>query len=80
MLAEDRHIAAARVCADVEDDPSRYRHFAIPRWIDAGLSPKTVQTVASHSSIQVTLDRYGYLFKSDAHKKAMVAIAVDMFD
>jgi len=38
-----------------------------------------VQTFAGHSSLQVTMDRYGHLFKSDDHKKAMDAIAVDMF-
>jgi integrase len=55
------------------------RHFAISCWIEAGLSPKTVQTFAGHSSLQVTMDRYGHLFKSDDHKKAMDAIAKSMF-
>lgn len=54
------------------------RHFAVSCWIDAGLSPKTVQTFAGHSSLQVTMDRYGHMFKSDDHKKAMDAIAADM--
>jgi integrase len=51
------------------------RHFAISCWIDAGLPPKTVQTFAGHSSLQVTMDRYGHLFRSDAHGRAMDAIA-----
>jgi integrase len=51
------------------------RHFAISTWIEAGLSPKTVQTFAGHSSLQVTMDRYGHLFKSDDHKAAMNTIA-----
>lgn len=51
------------------------RHFAISSWIDAGLTPKTVQTFAGHSSLQVTMDRYGHLFPSDDHKKAMDAIS-----
>jgi integrase len=55
------------------------RHFAVSCWIEAGLSPKTVQTFAGHSSLQVTMDRYGHLFKSDDHKRAMDAIADDMF-
>jgi len=54
------------------------RHFAVSCWIEAGLSPKTVQTFAGHSSLQVTMDRYGHLFKSDDHKRAMDAIAADM--
>jgi integrase len=74
-----------------KQDPAKYpepsarfnwhalRHFAVSCWIEAGLSPKTVQTFAGHSSLQVTMDRYGHLFKSDDHKKAMDAIAHDMF-
>lgn len=55
------------------------RHFAISCWIEAGLKPKTVQTFAGHSSLQVTMDRYGHLFKSDDHQKAMDEIARDLF-
>jgi integrase len=55
------------------------RHFAVSCWIEADLKPKTVQTFAGHSSLQVTMDRYGHLFKSDDHKKAMDEIAADMF-
>jgi integrase len=74
-----------------EEDPAQHpapparfnwhalRHFAVSCWIEAGLSPKTVQTFAGHSSLQVTMDRYGHLFKSDDHKKAMDAIAEDLF-
>ncbi len=50
------------------------RHFAISCWIDAGLPPKTVQTFAGHSSLQVTMDRYGHLFRSDNHGRVMDAI------
>jgi integrase len=55
------------------------RHFAISTWIDAGLSPKTVQTFAGHSSLAVTMDRYGHLFPSDDHKAAMDDIAKGLF-
>ena len=55
------------------------RHFAISCWIEAGLDPKTVQTFAGHSSLQVTMDRYGHLFRSEGHRKAMDAIAGAMF-
>jgi integrase len=54
------------------------RHFAISCWIDAGLQPKTVQTFAGHSSLQVTMDRYGHLFRSDSHAAAMDAIAANI--
>jgi integrase len=55
------------------------RHFAISCWIDAGLPPKTVQTFAGHSSLQVTMDRYGHLFRSDDHGRAMDAISSEIF-
>jgi integrase len=54
------------------------RHYAISTWIEAGLAPKTIQTFAGHSSLQVTMDRYGHLFPSDNHKAAMDAIAGEL--
>jgi len=47
------------------------RHYAISTWIETGLSPKTVQTFAGHSSLAVTMDRYGHLFPSADHRVAM---------
>ncbi len=55
------------------------RHFAVSCWVEAGLTPKTVQTFASHASLQITMDRYGHLFPSDDHRKAMDAIAKGLF-
>jgi integrase len=55
------------------------RHFAVSTWIEAGLSPKTVQTFAGHASLQVTMDRYGHLFPSEDHKRAMDRIATTLF-
>ena len=54
------------------------RHYAVSTWIEAGLAPKTVQTFAGHSSLQVTMDRYGHLFPSDNHKAAMDVIAGEL--
>ncbi len=54
------------------------RHFAVSTWIEAGLAPKTVQTFAGHSSLQVTMDRYGHLFPSDDHREAMDAISGEL--
>jgi integrase len=66
------------------EPPARFnwhalRHFAISCWIEAGLNPKTVQTFAGHSSLQVTMDRYGHLFKSEDHQRAMDEIARGLF-
>lgn len=81
----------AALAAKHEEDPGKHppapgyfnwhalRHFAISCWIEAGLSPKTVQTFAGHSSVQVTMDRYGHLFKSDDHKQVMDRIAGQLF-
>jgi len=51
------------------------RHFAVSTWIEAGLSPKAVQTLAGHASYAITMDRYGHLFPADDHKAAMDKIA-----
>jgi len=56
------------------------RHFAVSCWIEAGMSPKTVQTFAGHASLQITMDRYGHLFPSDSHNHAMDRIAKGLFD
>ena len=54
------------------------RHFAVSCWIEAGLTPKTVQTFAGHASLQVTMDRYGHLFPQEDHKKTMDQIATGL--
>jgi integrase len=47
---------------------------------DYGLgSRRTVQTFAGHASLQITMDRYGHLFPSEDHKKAMDQIARGLF-
>lgn len=56
------------------------RHYAVSTWIEAGLAPKTIQTFAGHSSLAVTMDRYGHLFPSDDHKAAMDKISEALFD
>ncbi|MBS0233477.1 MAG: site-specific integrase [Proteobacteria bacterium] len=73
-LAE-KHKEDSSVPAVIRFNWHGLRHFAVSCWIEAGLAPKTVQTFAGHSSLQVTMDRYGHLFKSDDHKRAMDAIA-----
>jgi integrase len=55
------------------------RHFAVSCWIEAGLAPKTIQTHAGHASLAITMDRYGHLFPSDDHKRAMDTIAKGLF-
>jgi integrase len=47
------------------------RHFAASLWIELGFTPKRLQTMLGHSSVQMTFDRYGHLFPSleDDHEK-----------
>jgi integrase len=74
-----RRFKPALVAAQVFDiNWHSLRHYAVSTWIEAGLTPKTVQTFAGHSSLSVTMDRYGHLFPSDDHKAAMDAIAGEL--
>jgi len=41
------------------------RHAAASLFIEQGFSPKRVQVIMGHSSIQVTFDTYGHLFPSE---------------
>jgi hypothetical protein len=40
-----------------------------------GLPRRPSKPFAGHSTLSVTMDRYGHLFKSDSHRHAMDAIA-----
>ncbi|SDR60987.1 Phage integrase family protein [Rhizobiales bacterium GAS113] len=80
LLAEKHRLDPTRH----PESPARFNwhalgHFAVSCWIEAGLSPKTVQTFAGRRGLPATMDRYGHLFKSDDYKRAMDAIATDMF-
>jgi integrase len=46
------------------------RHTAASLYIEEGLSPKRVQVLMGHSSIQVTFDTYGHLFPSPQDDRA----------
>lgn len=51
------------------------RHAAASMFIESGMTPKRIQTVMGHSSIQVTFDVYGHLFSDDeADRRAMRTI------
>jgi integrase len=51
------------------------RHAAASLFIEQGWTPKKVQTIMGHSSIQVTFDVYGHLFPSpDDDAEAMAQI------
>jgi integrase len=43
-----------------------------------GTDSKTAQTFAGHSSLEMTMDRYGHLFPHDDHRKAFDAIATGL--
>lgn len=47
-----------------------FRHVAASLFIEQGFSPKRVQSLMGHSTIQMTFDTYGHLFPSEADDKA----------
>jgi integrase len=49
------------------------RHAAASLFIEQGWSPKKVQTVMGHSTIQVTFDTYGHLWPNLEDDKAALA-------
>lgn len=55
------------------------RHFAVSLWIEQGFNIKAIQGFAGHSSIQMTMDRYGHMLPSDDHQKGMAEIESRMF-
>lgn len=40
------------------------RHFCASVWIEADFSPKRIQAMMGHASIDLTFDTYGYLFEA----------------
>jgi integrase len=55
------------------------RHAAASLFIEQGWTPKKVQKVMGHSSIQVTYDTYGHLFRSgDDDQAAMAAVEASL--
>jgi integrase len=55
------------------------RHFAVSLWIEQGFSFKEVMSFAGHSSVQMTMDRYGHLFPSPDHQRGMADVEKRLF-
>ncbi len=55
------------------------RHFAVSTWIEAGLQPKAVQTLAGHATYAITMNRYGHMFPAESHAAAMDRIAAALY-
>jgi len=53
--------------------PHALRHFFASWAIEQGFSPKRLQALLGHSSIQMTFDRYGHLFPSPEDDRAKFA-------
>lgn len=49
------------------------RHAAAALWIEQGLSPKRIQSLMGHASIQQTFDQYGYLLEAREDEAAKLA-------
>ena len=55
------------------------RHFAVSTWIEAGFSPKTIQTFAGHSSLQLTYDTYGHLSRPKTTQRLWIKSQMSFF-
>jgi integrase len=60
-----------RAAGITDSDKPKYglhslRHAAASLFIEEGFSPKRVQALMGHSTIQMTFDTYGHLFPSEA--------------
>jgi integrase len=55
------------------------RHFAVSLWIEQGFSIKEVMTFAGHASVQMTMERYGHLFPTPDHQRAMAQVEQRIF-
>lgn len=72
--------AAGRVKHETRFGIHDLRHFHASLQIEGGMQPKQLQEHMGHSSIQVTMDTYGHLFKDDearAKRRAIIVGAVD---
>jgi len=58
----NNHFRPALAKADVQCRVHDLRHTSVALAIAAGAHPKAIQSRMGHSSINVTLDRYGHLF------------------
>lgn len=56
------HLTRAQAAAGVSCCFHDLRHTSVALAIAAGAHPKAIQSRMGHSSINVTLDRYGHLF------------------
>jgi len=66
-----RGLGTVQVAAGITSDREHpkyglhaFRHAAASLFIEQGFSPKRVQALMGHSSIQMTFDTYGHLFPS----------------
>jgi integrase len=54
------------------------RHACASLLIEQGLSPKRIQVLMGHASIQMTFDVYGHLFPDESDSAAMTAVAAKL--
>jgi len=62
--------------ADPAFTPHQLRHAFASLSIEQGVSPKQLQVMMGHSSIKMTMDTYGHLWKDDAADQAL-AVAIE---
>lgn len=58
--------------------PHVLRHVAASLWIEQGLPPKKVQELLGHSTLALTMDLYGHLWKDDAGDDALAKASEEL--
>ena len=62
---------------EVQFTPHQLRHAFASLHIERGIKPKQLQVMMGHSSIQMTMDTYGHLWKDDEAEQAL-AVGVEL--
>lgn len=73
QIAAGVTVAGADGKPDAKFSLHALRHASAALWIEQGLSPKRVQSLMGHASIQQTFDQYGYLFEAREDESAKLA-------
>ena len=76
IMLESKNEAGETIkTADAKFSLHALRHATAALWIEQGFTPKRIQTLMGHASIQQTFDTYGYLFENrEDDQSAMAAI------
>lgn len=70
-LVEHLPDAKGKIRPVIAFGPHVLRHVAASLWIEQGLKPKKVQDLLGHSTLAMTMDLYGHLWRDEAEDAAL---------